>query len=80
MVRGAVKDSNGKLVKRGKLSGTYPLLLGLEWGRAIAGAVLRLASASAQQWAERSAENCRSRSRSRRAPPEVNSDERDSYL
>ena len=47
LVRGGVKGPDGKWVGRGKLSGAYPLKLGLVWGQAIAGAVLRLGAAGA---------------------------------
>ena len=52
-IRGQSKTPDGTRVPRGQASGVYPLLLGLEWSKAIAEAVLRLAGASAQYWASR---------------------------
>ena len=53
VVRGSTKGLDGKWVRRSQLSGAYPLLLGLEWGRSVGQACLRLAEGSARQWAER---------------------------
>jgi hypothetical protein len=51
--------------ERSPISGDYPLLLGLNWGQSVAGAVLRLTRESASEWADR--ELCRTDQISKRA-------------
>ena len=55
-VRGSAPLPGGGTVRLGKLSGAYPLLMGLAWGKAVAKACLRLTADSAESWAERELE------------------------